>query len=272
MSLVTITSGIGCGDRKIAGIIADGLTWDLFDDERLQTEAQKMGLPAEHIKGIDEKAPALFTRLLRLRPQSYQEVMEAVVYKVAQEDNTIILGHGAPFLLRDFNCAFHVRIEASLSSRIETLVNKQGIDPKTAEKLIRRSDSDRKGFMQFAFNMDWSDSALYDIVINRDKLGDDGVAELILVIMQSGVMNSCTFTDLDSMKCLSLAKKVETVLMQVALNPKNFNVAVPAFGIVHITGTINALESKDRLLDAIKAIPEVKTVTSSINPEKIHDI
>lgn len=272
MSLVTITSGIGCGDKTIARILAGGLEWNLFDDERLQTEAQKMGLSAEHAKGLDEKAPALFTRLLRLRPQSYQELMEAIVYKVAQEDNAIILGHGAPFLLRDFNCAFHVRIEASLSSRIETLVNEQGLNSKTAEKMIKKSDSDRKGFMQFAFNMNWSNSALYDIVINREKLGDEGVSELILVIMQSGIISSCSFTDLDSMKCLSLAKKVEMVLMNVALNPKNFSVEVPTFGVVHITGIINALESKDRLLDAIKAMPDVNVVTSSIDPEKIHDI
>lgn len=272
MSLVTITSGIGCGDKKIGRIIADELKWNLYDDERIQAEAQKTGLSSEHAKGLNEKAPALLTRLLKLRPHSYQELMEAVVYKVAQEDNAIILGHGAPFLLQDFNCAFHIRIEASLSSRIETLVKEQGLNPKTAEKIIRKSDSDRKGFMQFAFNMNWSYSTLYDIVINRDKLGDEGVAELILVIMQSGAMNSCTFADLDSMKCLSLAKKVETVLMNVALNPKNFSVEVPAFGVVHITGIINALESKDRILNAIKAIPEVKAVTSDLKPEKIHDI
>lgn len=272
MSLVTITSGIGCSDKKIGRIIAERLNWDLFDDERLQSEAQKMGIPADHIKGIDEKAPALFTRLLRLRPHSYQEVMETIVYKVSKEDNAIILGHGAPFLLRDFNCAFHIRLEASLPSRIETLVNEKGLDTKTAEKMIKKSDSDRNGFMQFAFNMNWNDSALYDIVINRNKLGDGGVSELILVIMQSGAMNSCTFDDLDSIKCLSLAKQVETVLTKVALNPRNFSVDVPTFGVVHITGIINPLESKDRLLDAIKAIPEVQVVTSAINSEKIHDI
>lgn len=272
MSLVTITSGIGCNDQKIARIIAEGLAWDVFDDERLQREAETMGLPEEHIRGIDQRAPALFTRLLRLRPRSYQEIMEAVVYHVSQRDDAIILGHGAPFLLRDFNCAFHVRIEASLPSRVETLVKEEGLDPNTAKKMIAKSDSDRGGFLQFAFDMNWNDPTLYDIVINREKLGAEGVAELILVIMQSGIMNSCTFSDLDSMKCLSLVKKVETVVMNVALNPRNFFVEVPTFGVVHIAGIMNPLESKDRLLDAIREMPEVTEVISHIAPEKIHDI
>jgi len=272
MSLVTITSGIGCSDRKISRIIADQLKWDLFDDERLQREAETMGLSEGHIRDIDQRAPALFTRLLRLRPRSYQEVIEAVVYHVSQRDDAIILGHGAPFLLRDFNCAFHVRIEASLPSRVDTLVAEEGLDPETAEKMIAKNDSDRGGFLRFAFDMDWNDATLYDIVINRDKLGPEGVAELILVIMQSGIMNSCTFSDLDTMKCLSLAKKVETVVMNVALNPRNFFVEVPTAGVVHIAGIINPLESKDRLLDAIREIPEVTEVVSHIDPEKIHDI
>jgi len=57
MSLITITSGIGSGAMAIARIIADELKLELYDDQRLQKEAIKIGISSDELKGVDEKAP-----------------------------------------------------------------------------------------------------------------------------------------------------------------------------------------------------------------------
>jgi len=57
MSLITITSGIGCGEMRIAQQVAGGLELELYDDQRLQEKAVEMGLSLEDLKGFDEKAP-----------------------------------------------------------------------------------------------------------------------------------------------------------------------------------------------------------------------
>ena len=84
MSLITITASIGCGAMIIAGQVAKGLGIELYDDDRLQEEAVKMGLSSKDLKSLDEKAPGLFNRLLRRRPDVYLELMAAVVYAVAR--------------------------------------------------------------------------------------------------------------------------------------------------------------------------------------------
>ncbi len=74
------------------------------------------------------------------------------------------------------------------------------------------------------------------------------------------------------MERLSLLKRVEAAIMKNSLSPLDFHVEVPEKGVVQITGSINPLESKDRLLEAVKAVPGVSDVTSDIVVERIHDI
>ena len=106
MSLITITTGIGCGGLEVAQLVADKLNLRLYDDEGLHEEASNMGLSPEELKGMDEKAPGLLDRLFGHNPETYLNFMEAVIYQVASRGEGIILGHGAPFLLRDFDRSF----------------------------------------------------------------------------------------------------------------------------------------------------------------------
>jgi cytidylate kinase len=118
MSLITITGGIGCEEMTIARLVADALELELYDDQRLQEKAIEMGLSSEGVKSLDEKAPGLFNRLLRRKPEIYLDLLEALVYKVARQGEGIIFGHGAQFLLRAFEGALHVRIFSSKASRV----------------------------------------------------------------------------------------------------------------------------------------------------------
>jgi cytidylate kinase len=271
MSLITITTGMGCEGYLIAQRVAEELNVTLYDDERLQKEALASGLSKKDLKSLHEKAPGLFGRLLDLKPQTYQELMEAVVYELASRGEGIILGHGAPFLLRDFGCAFHISIHASLSSRVAHLMESMDLERETAEKMIQKSDSDRIGFMKFAFNMDLYDPSLYDLIINRDKLGVEGAIDLITAIAGSGAFSVCGIDSIDAMKRLSLLKNVEAEIRKTAMRPRDFHIEVPELGVVIIVGMINALESRDRLVDAVKALPGVNEVKTDFVPEKLHD-
>ena len=59
MSLITVTTSIGCGGNRVAQKVAEGLKLDLYDDDRLQQEAISMGYSSEDLKGFDQKAPGL---------------------------------------------------------------------------------------------------------------------------------------------------------------------------------------------------------------------
>ena len=272
MPLITITTGIGCCGLEIARRVAGGLEIPLYDDEKLREESIAMGLSSKELKSLDEKAPGFFSRVLEFRPQSYLELLEAVVYEISRRGEGIIIGHGAQFLLRDFGCALHVRIYSSEASRLETLTSTQTISRKAALKTIRADDSSKRGFMHYAFAMDWDDPGLYDLIVNKDKLGIEAAADLILSVARSEIINTCSLKALETMERYGLKKLVETSVKKTILIPRNIHVEVPETGVVVLTGIINPLESKDVLLAAVKAVPGVTEVREDLTPEKLHDI
>jgi cytidylate kinase len=272
MSLITLTSGIGCGESAIARLIKENLNMEIYDDQKLQEKAVAMGIPEEEARNLDEKAPGLLTRLLNTKPQTYLEVMESVVYEVSSLDDAIILGHGSPFLLRDFGCALHVRVHASNASRIETLEEEQGVSSETATKLIQKSDGNHRAFMQYAFGMIWDDPSLYDLIVNRDKLGIEGAAELITAAKEAEQLQVCSLSAIEEMERRALTKKVEATILKTSLNPGNLNIEVVEKGVIHLTGIINPLESRDKIIDAIRSVPGVEEVKADLKSERLHDI
>jgi cytidylate kinase len=263
MSLITITRSIGCEGALIARRVSDELKLDLYDDQRIQEEAIKMGIP-EDLKSLDEKAPGLFDRLLTHKPSLYLDLMESVVYKVSQQGQGVILDHGAHRLLQDFGCALHVRINASEAFRIQHLMDHQAIDQEAAEKIIHKNDRERRNFLQFAFHIEWNDSSLYDLIIKRDKLSADSAAKLIVEVAQSQEIKECSLAALESMERLSLSKKVEAAIIKNNFSPVDFQVDITEEGVAKITGWTHTKHEKDRLLKVVEGVPGVSEVKSNV--------
>ncbi len=59
---------------------------------------------------LDEKAPGFLDKFMGSRPQVFLDILESVIYEVARKGEGVIIGHGSQMLLRNFDCAFHVRV------------------------------------------------------------------------------------------------------------------------------------------------------------------
>jgi len=264
MALITITTGIGCEGTAIAQRVADGLKLELYDDQRLQEEARKIGIPPEALENMDEKAPGLFSRLVSRKPDIYLDLMESVIYQVGHRGEGIIIGHGAQLLLQDFGCALQVRIHASEATRIRNLMKQQGLSEETAVKMIHKSDSERSGFLEYAFHKDWDDPSLYDLVINRDKLSIDSAARLIMEVAQSQEIKECSLTAVLAMESRSLLKKIEAALLKNDISLTEIFIEIPEKGVASIRGWSYTRDNKDKLLEIVKEVPGVTEVKSEI--------
>lgn len=264
MALITITGGVGSGTEKIADLVARKTKLELFDDRRLALEAIKMGIRSDDLKGMNEKAPGFFDSLFRT-PELYLDLLESVVYSVSGSGQGIIIGHGSQVLLREFGCAFHVRVHASDTFRVQKVMKKLGLGREGAEKVIRKSDNDRRGFLRFAFQMDWDDPSLYDLVVNTDKLGIEGGADLIERALGLQVVQECSLNALETMERMTLLKRVEAALYKAEAGSRvSFQVEVPEKGVVHIFGFVTSSEMKKRITDIAKGVPGVTQVKGEL--------
>ena len=264
MSLITISGGKGCGVEEVARLIAETANLDLYDDQRLEQEAMKLGIHSEDLKNFGEKTPGFFDVLRGRRPEVYLDLMESVIYEVSRSGRGVILGHGSQFLLRDFGCALHVLIHASEPYRIKQTMDQQGLSRQAAEKMISKSDHERRGFLRYAFGLEWSDPSLYDLVINTDKFGAEGGANLIIDALESQAIQECSLHALESMERMSLVKKVEAALLKQHFTLNQFHVEVPEKGVAHIYGYASTAEDKKRMLETARKVSGVSKIKDEV--------
>ena len=104
-------------------------------------------------------------------------VPKALVEKIYDNDNAIILGWGAQCILRGRPKTLHVRLRMDADKKVAALMEKQNLDRKGAERKIKSVENDSRDYVKHYFGADWNDARLYDLVIDMgNKSVDDAVA------------------------------------------------------------------------------------------------
>jgi hypothetical protein len=190
--------------------------------------------------------------------------MEAAVYDIARRGDGVIIGHGSQILLRDFACAFHVRLLSDVKTRVENLVSGHGMNLHTAENIIEKSDKSQVGFFRYAFQIDLDTPSLYDLVINMGKMKKGTIANLILEAVQSEDIQSCDLDALSSMKRLSLERRVHAELLENDIDISTLNVAVSESGTANIYGLAVSEAEKNRIPKIVKKVNGISHVNADL--------
>jgi cytidylate kinase len=264
MPLITITQNFGSSGLAIAGKVADELGCELFDDRKLSDLLKQKGISAQEISHLDEKSPGYWDVFFKNRPQIFLNVLESVVYDVAHRGEGVIIGHGSQVLLRDFDCAFHVRILAAEGWRADKLAADQGISREAALKLIRQRDRDQAGFFKFAFQLDMADPGLYDLIINTHRIDTETAAGLVTRAVRSENIRTCGMNALETMERLALEKKVRAALLENRIDDGNILVEVSSNGVTSVAGVSPTDDEKKRLEAVVGRVPGVSKVISAV--------
>lgn len=264
MSLITISGYRGCGCREIAAQVAADLKLELYDDHRLQAEALKKGLGPQEIERVQEKLPGFFDRLFSKNPEIYLDFMQTLVYKAARQGQGVIVGHGSQILLHEFGSAMHVRVFATEKSRMARMQADRNISAREAEKIIRNHDRDFNDFFKFAYNLNYNDPSLYDLIVNTGKVSTATVARQIVALAGSDDMRARSLSALQVIECLALQKKVHSILLGRGISLKTIFIDVPDKGLARLYGIAGNAETRTRIIEIVRQIPEVSQVETKI--------
>jgi cytidylate kinase len=105
-------------------------------------------------------------------------MMEQITEKIAKEGNSVVVGRGAPYFLREHPDAFHVFLYAPRAEKIRRLVQ-DGSTESEAEANVDSIDRQRIAFVKHYFNADWPTRSLYHVMINT-AIGNEAVIQTIL--------------------------------------------------------------------------------------------
>ncbi|MFZ0448072.1 MAG: cytidylate kinase family protein [Desulfatiglandaceae bacterium] len=262
MSLITISGYMGCGVREIAQNVAKGLNLDIYDDQELLELAPKVGVLSEDLKALGN--PGFFSRLFHNKPQVYMDYMDAIIYEISRRGEGIIIGHGSQILLQDFGCALHVRINAPEAARLETIREQQELDVDVARKLLQATDSKQRKFCRLAFDMDFDNPDLYDLILNSAKIGYKTIATLVMDTARAEEMAACSLTALEAMERLSILKRIQGALLKNDLDDRLLTIDIVERGIVQVNGLSNDSESVNRIIKTIEGVQGVQKVHSGL--------
>jgi len=197
--LITIEREYGCGGGGIAAQLAQHLGWSLWDKRLTEEIARLATVEQSAVKRCDERMDSRLYRLAKtfwrgshersahLTNQAFDtdcmmEWMEQITARIAREGNSVVVGRGAPFFLRENPEAFHVFLYAPRAEKIRRLL-RDGATSAEAEEMVDTVDRERIAFVKHYFNANWPTRSLYHVMINT-ALGNDAVIETILQTMR----------------------------------------------------------------------------------------
>ena len=257
MPLITITYSVGSDGDFIGRKVAERLKIEFYDNERLQAMALNLGVSVSDLTQFDEKTPGLLSRLLGNKPQAYLNIMEKVIHQVAEKGQGVIIGHGSPFLLQDFGCAFHVKIQSQTLSRVKRIMERQGLSTYAAQTVVKNMDDQQKSFLQYAFKFDVDDPNGYDLVINREKISAGSAVQIIADSTQLDDLSECSLGAFLTMQRLGIEKKVRAELAENHIDLSTLQIKAGDDGIVHITGLASSEADREKLTVVMKKMPGV---------------
>jgi cytidylate kinase len=194
--IITIEREYGAGGSAIARKLAERLSWKLWDQELTAEIARMARCDRSQVERLEERVDPLFYRLMKVFMRGSHErslpvaglehldadsmvvFMQRVVEVAAAAGNCVIVGRGAPYVLRNRADTFRAFIYAPIEEKIRR-VRDLGKNQEEAADLVNAIDQERATFVKKYFGKEWPSRELYHLMLNS-AAGDEAVIHTIL--------------------------------------------------------------------------------------------
>ncbi|HEY1678471.1 MAG TPA: cytidylate kinase-like family protein [Candidatus Sulfotelmatobacter sp.] len=197
--LISLEREFGCGGGPIAAQIAERLGWKLWDKSLTEEIARIANVDPSAVKRCDERMDSRLHRLSKAFWRgSYERgtqlghqifdtdrmmaMMQEIMDRIGREGNSVVVGRGAPYFLRENPDTFHVFLYAPRAEKIRRMIA-GGYSASDAEELVDSVDHERIAYVKHYFDADWPTRSLYHVMLNT-AVGDEPVIETVLETMR----------------------------------------------------------------------------------------
>jgi len=190
---ICISREAGAGGGTIGRLVGTRLDWKVFDHEIVEAIAQRMAVPIDEVRSVDELAPSVVQDwILPLREEHYapQEAyldhLAKLIEAIGRAGESVIVGRGAGFLLPR-ESTLSVRIIAPLKARATRIAERMGVSIRTARRAARDLDRRRAQFDRTMHRADPTDPHQFDLVLDSNSLGIAVSVEILVRAVEAGL-------------------------------------------------------------------------------------
>jgi len=198
MPIITISRQYGSGGSDVAARVAALLGWTLFDNSIVDAVAQKMGVPTDTVRALDERTPPFVARLADTLALGTPQVMtptaaaavlspderviemtRRVMEDAVTHGPVVVVGRGAQVVLSEHADAVHVFCYAPRDALVRRVAAREGISTAEADRMVADVNRQREAGVRRHYGRAWSAPEHYHLCVNTDWLGIDGAADLV---------------------------------------------------------------------------------------------
>lgn len=191
--IIAVGREFGSGGHIVAERLAQRYNIPLYSKELLEEVAKEGEYSKEILERFDEKPmnitfiPVPLGGTTVSLEQSVAISQFNFLQKKANEEKEsfVVVGRCADEILADNPNMVSVFILGNKDSKMKRVMEREGVDEKTALAKMKKSDKIRKTYHNFYCESKWGDSRGYDICINTSKIDVDTAVEMIAQYIDS---------------------------------------------------------------------------------------
>lgn len=197
--LITISRQYASGGTQVASLVADRLGWRLVGNALIDEVAERAGIPPEEVQAREDRPPGFVESLARIASVQLPDlflpappigqpigegnlvrVTRSVVREIAAEGRCVFVGRASAAVLARRQDALHVRLVAGTEFRRRVAVEVMSVPEDDADAIVARRDVNRVRYHREYYARDCDDPRHYDLVLNTERLGFPGAADLVV--------------------------------------------------------------------------------------------
>ena len=187
---VTLSRTHGAGGDNVAEVLGGLTGWPVYDRQLVDFIAEHAHVRERVVATLDEKKlsetenwlQTLFARSALATDKYFKHLLK-VLTSLFAHGQAIVVGRGGHFVA-DPRITLRSLVTAPLAWRVQTVMEKRGVDKKAAQKIITQVDQSRAAFIKRYFHKDPDDVAAFDLVLNSEQTPPEQAARIILCALE----------------------------------------------------------------------------------------
>ena len=183
--IITLSREFGSGGHEIAEILAKKFDIPLYDDNILKEIALEKDIDHEELEKYDEVPRiTLFSKTRRGYSSSPQENIAHMQFeylrsKAESGESFVVVGRCSETILKGYPGMVSIFVLGDKACKLERIKKIDRLSTVAADVLLTTQDKKRKAYHNYYCPIEWGDSRIYDICINRSPLGVEGTADIL---------------------------------------------------------------------------------------------
>ena len=259
MSVITISRGSFSGGKTLAECLAERLSYRCIDRDVIVERAAASGVSQDELLGALLKPPTFLDRFGHRR-YLYLALIQAALAEEVRTGNVVYHGNAGHLLLKQATPVLRVRIIAPLEFRLAMVRERLKLNPQESLAYIQKVDEGRRKWTQFLYGVNWEDPALYDLVINLERMRIEEACDLLEAVAKGQKCFQFTEDCQAEMDDLALASRIRANL---AIEPQTSHLEVEVTasrGAVRIAGSLAAPQELEQVRRVASAVPGVVSI------------